>query len=102
MLIAIGGWNDSEGDKYSRLTRNKHSRDKFNNIVVEFIKKHNFDGLDLDWEYPSCWQVSAIDLISHNFIPSPSFLPFILHIFSFDRTNVTNRTCRTNTTLVSG
>ena len=58
VTIAIGGWNDSEGDKYSRLTRNKQSRDKFNQNVVKFIKKYNFDGLDLDWEYPTCWQVS--------------------------------------------
>ena len=57
VLIAIGGWNDSAGDKYSRLVNNPTARTRFTEHVVEFIQKHNFDGLDLDWEYPKCWQV---------------------------------------------
>ena len=55
--VAIGGWNDSEGDKYSRLVNNPSARRKFVDHVIGFIEKYNFDGLDLDWEYPSCWQV---------------------------------------------
>ena len=58
VLIAIGGWNDSLGSKYSKLVNNPSARAKFTEHVVGFIKKHNFDGLDLDWEYPKCWQVS--------------------------------------------
>ncbi len=57
VTIAIGGWNDSEGDKYSRLVNNPSARRKFVDHVVGFVEKYNFDGLDLDWEYPSCWQV---------------------------------------------
>jgi len=59
VLLAIGGWNDSKGDKYSRLVNNKESRRKFVHHVVHFITKYNFDGLDLDWEYPKCWQVDC-------------------------------------------
>lgn len=58
VTIAIGGWNDSLGDKYSRLVNNPSARAKFITHVINFIKQHNFDGLDLDWEYPVCWQVS--------------------------------------------
>lgn len=57
VLIAIGGWNDSLGDKYSRLVNNPEARARFITNVVQFIQKWGFDGLDLDWEYPKCWQV---------------------------------------------
>lgn len=57
VTLAIGGWNDSAGDKYSRLVNSAAARARFNAHVIEFILKHNFDGLDLDWEYPVCWQV---------------------------------------------
>ena len=62
VTVAIGGWNDSEGDKYSRLVNDPAARKKFIDHVLQFIEKYNFDGLDLDWEYPGCWQVSPIFL----------------------------------------
>ena len=60
MSLAIGGWNDSKGDKYSRLVNSQEARDKFIQHVIKFLNKYNFDGLDLDWEYPSCWQVGRV------------------------------------------
>lgn len=65
VLIAIGGWNDSLGNKYSRLVNNPTSRARFVTSVVEFIEKWHFDGLDLDWEYPKCWQVNINDSITN-------------------------------------
>lgn len=59
VLLALGGWNDSAGDKYSRLVNSQASRKKFINHAVQFLEKYNFDGLDLDWEYPVCWQVNC-------------------------------------------
>lgn len=57
--LALGGWNDSQGDKYSRLVRSPASRAKFIKQALEFVEKYNFDGLDLDWEYPVCWQTEC-------------------------------------------
>ncbi|XP_005191759.1 probable chitinase 10 [Musca domestica] len=59
VTVAIGGWNDSAGDKYSRLVRSAEARARFVRHVMEFIEKYGFDGLDLDWEYPVCWQVDC-------------------------------------------
>lgn len=59
VLLALGGWNDSAGDKYSRLVNNPSSRKKFIEHAIRFLEKYNFDGLDLDWEYPKCWQVNC-------------------------------------------
>ena len=59
VAIALGGWNDSEGDKYSRMVSQPSSRATFIRAAVEFIEKWGFEGLDLDWEYPKCWQVDC-------------------------------------------
>lgn len=59
VTVAIGGWNDSLGDKYSKLVRDPAAREHFVKTVTEFIDKYNFEGLDLDWEYPVCWQVDC-------------------------------------------
>ena len=59
VLLALGGWNDSAGSKYSKLVNNPASRKAFINHAVEFLTNNNFDGLDLDWEYPKCWQVDC-------------------------------------------
>ena len=59
VLIAIGGWNDSKGGKYSKMVNDPEARKRFVDSTVTFIKKYNFDGLDLDWEYPKCWQVDC-------------------------------------------
>jgi len=52
VMIAIGGWNEGS-TKYSQMAKDDGHRGKFVNSTVEFLKKHKFDGLDLDWEYPA-------------------------------------------------
>ena len=59
VLLALGGWNDSEGDKYSRLVASRENIQTFVETTVDFLAEWGFDGLDLDWEYPVCWQVDC-------------------------------------------
>ncbi|XP_059062527.1 probable chitinase 2 [Achroia grisella] len=52
VTIAIGGWNEGS-EKYSAMASKKESREAFIGSVMAFLEKYKFDGLDLDWEYPS-------------------------------------------------
>ena len=54
-IIALGGWRDSKGDKYSRMVSSSTSRANFVSNAVTFLISNRFDGLDFDWEYPVCW-----------------------------------------------
>ncbi|XP_029677573.1 chitinase-3-like protein 1 [Formica exsecta] len=51
-LIAIGGWNEGSA-RYSEVVGDPIRRSRFVKNAVEFVKKYNFDGFDLDWEYPN-------------------------------------------------
>jgi len=51
-LMAIGGWNEGSL-KYSQMASTQVTRDFFADSVVSFVKEQNFDGLDVDWEYPT-------------------------------------------------
>lgn len=53
MTIAVGGWTDSEGNKYSQMMNDPGKRGTFVRSVVDFVKKWNFEGVDLDLEYPA-------------------------------------------------
>ncbi|XP_037083613.1 acidic mammalian chitinase-like [Pollicipes pollicipes] len=51
-ILAIGGWNEGS-TKYSKMAGSPSLRQKFVQSCVEFLHKYNFDGLDMDWEYPA-------------------------------------------------
>ncbi|XP_062550169.1 probable chitinase 2 [Armigeres subalbatus] len=52
VLIAIGGWNEGS-ERYSNMAANPERRQAFVKNALEFVKRYGFDGLDLDWEYPT-------------------------------------------------
>lgn len=51
ILVSIGGWTWS--GNFSDIVLTKESRTKFITSVIEFIKRHNLDGIDFDWEFPN-------------------------------------------------
>ena len=51
-MISIGGTNE-ESVKYSDMAKDPNLRKKFVDSVVGFLIEHDFDGLDVNWEFPS-------------------------------------------------
>ena len=50
ILISVGGWSRSKFFSDAALT--PESRKIFAQSAIDFLKKYNIDGIDLDWEYP--------------------------------------------------
>lgn len=49
--LAIGGWNEGS-EKYSKMAADPAKRAIFVKSVLKMLRDYNFDGFDLDWEYP--------------------------------------------------
>ncbi|HEX6706462.1 MAG TPA: glycoside hydrolase family 18 protein [Albitalea sp.] len=49
-LISVGGWLGSAS--FSDVALTPESRARFADSGVAFIRKHGFDGIDVDWEFP--------------------------------------------------
>ncbi|CAE1325565.1 E3.2.1.14 [Acanthosepion pharaonis] len=51
-LLAVGGWSMAS-QPFTAMVRSKESRRDFIIHAIRYLRTHNFDGLDLDWEYPA-------------------------------------------------
>ena len=51
ILVSIGGWTHSKGFSDAVLT--EEGRKKLTRSGIDYLLKHNLDGLDFDWEYPA-------------------------------------------------
>jgi chitinase len=49
-LISVGGWSQSM--HFSDVALTDSSRKVFSDSCVDFIRQYQFDGVDIDWEYP--------------------------------------------------
>ncbi|BFZ13108.1 hypothetical protein BsWGS_16147 [Bradybaena similaris] len=52
VILSVGGWNMGTS-AFSSMTANKDNLAEFINTTIPFLRSRNFDGLDLDWEYPN-------------------------------------------------
>ncbi|KAM0547531.1 hypothetical protein ACHAPJ_010275 [Fusarium lateritium] len=54
--IAIGGWAMNDPGKcrtvFSDLVKSEKKQDAFFDSLITFLQRYDFDGVDLDWEYP--------------------------------------------------
>lgn len=61
-ILAFGGWASSTGPTYwiFREGVKPQNRERLATNMANFIKKHDLDGIDLDWEYPGAPDIPGV------------------------------------------
>ncbi|KAI3322279.1 glycoside hydrolase family 18 protein [Xylariaceae sp. AK1471] len=62
-IITFGGWDFSTAPGTYNILREATraaNRAKFESNIVAFVKTHNLDGVDVDWEYPGAPDIHGI------------------------------------------
>lgn len=52
VTLAVGGWNEGSRN-YSDMAMTADGRKAFVQSALDYVVKYNFDGFDLDWEFPT-------------------------------------------------
>jgi chitinase len=50
VLLSLGGWEDS--DNFPAVAGTPKLRDTFTRACMDAVRRYDFDGIDIDWEYP--------------------------------------------------
>lgn len=51
VLLAVGGWR-AGSEPFVAIVDSESNMKTFTANAVTFLRRHNFDGLDIDWEFP--------------------------------------------------
>ena len=57
VLISLGGWGWDEN--FQAMSMDQSAEDRYVNAVMSIVDEYDYDGIDLDWEYPD----SNIDIV---------------------------------------
>ncbi|MCE2196815.1 chitinase, partial [Streptococcus thermophilus] len=75
-LLSVGGWNEGS-EKFSTVAGDPALRKTFVDTSIALLKEHGFDGLDIDWEYPT--QRGGVPEDKENFVTMLSEFRDALH-----------------------
>lgn len=50
IVLSVGGWGAGH---FSEAAASETARTRFADTAVELVRRHDLDGLDIDWEYPA-------------------------------------------------
>lgn len=71
-LLAFGGWNfnflEEYKDIFSAMAETAANRATCINSMIAWVRKHDFDGIDLDWEYPGWEDLGGRPQDKENFV----------------------------------
>jgi chitinase len=51
LMVSVGGWTRS--NRFSDMAADAAKRATFVDTTVAFLRRHRYDGIDIDWEYPT-------------------------------------------------
>jgi chitinase len=75
VYIAIGGWTFNDpgptATTFSDIARSEANQRAFISSLVSFLNTYDFDGVDIDWEYPQAPDRSGRD---EDFVNLPNFV----------------------------
>ncbi len=66
VMLSVGGWsyeNIPLEDTFAKATATEEGCHKLANSILQVVQKYNFDGVDLDWEYPRPSTRSQYDML---------------------------------------
>lgn len=66
VLLSLGGWEES--GNFPAVAANPDRRRTFGASCADIIRRHGFDGIDIDWEYPGYAQHNGTPQDGANFL----------------------------------
>jgi len=77
-ILSLGGWN-AGSERFSVMAADPQKKKTFLDSVVPFLQKYEFQGLDMDWEYPGAREGSDPDHDRENYSKLVKELGALLH-----------------------
>ncbi len=72
MSISLGGWNFNENPAtsaiFTTMAASQSTRGTFITNIIKFVRTYDFDGIDIDWEYPGVDYLGGRPVDKTNFV----------------------------------